>query len=133
MSEKTLEIKNQKDTENIDRVAKRRTFVPAVDIYEFDNEVIISADMPGVDENRVDITLEKNILTIKGSVNDEKPENRDKVYYEYSVGDYKRTFSLSDEIDSEGIRATVKNGVLRLNLPKAEQARIKKITVQSAG
>ena len=106
MSEKTLEIKNQNDTENIDRVAKRRTFVPAVDIYEYDNEVIVTADMPGVDENRVDITLEKNILTIKGSVIDEEPENLDKVYSEYSVGDYKRTFSLSDEIDSEGIRAT---------------------------
>lgn len=133
MSENTLEIKNQKDTENIDRVAKRRTFVPAVDIYEYDNEVIVTADMPGVDENRVDITLEKNILTIKGSVNDEEPENLDKVYSEYSAGDYKRTFSLSDEIESEGIRATVKDGVLRLNLPKAEQARIKKIAVQSAG
>ena len=133
MSEKTLEIKNQNDTENIDRVAKRRTFVPAVDIYEYDNEVIVTADMPGVDENRVDITLEKNILTIKGSVIDEEPENLGKVYSEYSVGDYKRTFSLSDEINSEGIRATVKNGVLRLNLPKAEQARIKKIAVQSAG
>ena len=133
MSEKTLEIKNQNDTENIDRVAKRRTFVPAVDIYEYDNEVIVTADMPGVDENRVDITLEKNILTIKGSVIDEEPENLGKVYSEYSVGDYKRTFSLSDEIDSEGIRATVKGGVLRLNLPKAEQARIKKIAVQSAG
>ena len=133
MSEKTLEIKDQKDAGNSGGVALRRTFVPAVDIYEYDNEVIVTADMPGVDENSVDITLEKNILTIKGLVDVEEPENQDKVYSEYSVGNYKRTFSLSDEIDNEGIRATVKDGVLRLNLPKAEQAQIKKIAVQSAG
>jgi len=133
MSENTIEIENQKDNEHSDGYAIRRTFVPTVDIYEFDNEVIIAAEMPGVDENSVEITLEKNILTIKGLVDGEEPENQDKVYSEYSVGNYKRTFSLSEEIDDEGIRATVKNGVLRLNLPKAEQARIKKIAVQSAG
>jgi HSP20 family molecular chaperone IbpA len=88
--------------------------------------------MPGVDENSVDITLEKNILTINGYVEAETPENYSLAYAEYEVGDYQRSFTLSNQIDFEKIEAAVQQGVLRLRLPKAGPAKARKITVKAA-
>jgi HSP20 family molecular chaperone IbpA len=87
--------------------------------------------MPGVDEKSVDITLEKDLLTICGHVTEETPENHRLVISEYGTGDYQRTFTLSNEIDREKIQASVKDGVLKLLLPKAETARTRKIPVMA--
>jgi len=76
--------------------------------------------------------LKKNILTISGRVEDGKIKDYTLVFSEYEVGDYERTFTLSDEIDREKIKATVKQGVLRLELPKAEKVKPKKIAIQAA-
>jgi len=110
----------------------RRVFVPRVDIYEDGEQVVIVADMPGVNENSVDITLEKNVLTINGTVDFVEPDNVSLAYSEYRVGDYKRSFTLSDGVDRDNIEATVTDGVLRLYLPKAAPAKIKKIAVKVA-
>ena len=107
-------------------------YVPRVDIYESADEMVVVADMPGVDESLVDITLEKNVLTINGQVEPEQPENYRLAYAEFEVGDYRRSFTLSNRIDQENIKAVVKNGVLRLWLPKAAVAKSRKIAV-SAG
>jgi len=109
----------------------RRVYVPRVDIYESSDDIVIVADMPGVDESSVDIALEKNVLTINGQVEPEQPENYRLAYAEYGVGDYRRTFTLSNRIDQENIKATVKNGVLRLWLAKVGPAKAKKITVNA--
>jgi HSP20 family molecular chaperone IbpA len=109
----------------------RRVYVPRVDIYESADDIVIVADMPGVDESSVDITLEKNVLTINGQVEPEQSENYRLAYAEYEVGDYRRTFTLSNRIDQENIKATVKNGVLRLWLGKVGPAKAKKITVDA--
>jgi HSP20 family molecular chaperone IbpA len=87
--------------------------------------------MPGVDESSVDITLEKNVLTIEGRVEWERPEGYELAYAEYGVGDYHRTFALSNEVDQSRIEATVRNGVLRLVLPKSEVAKTRKIAVRA--
>ncbi|PKN75307.1 MAG: heat-shock protein Hsp20 [Deltaproteobacteria bacterium HGW-Deltaproteobacteria-10] len=130
MSEKDLnKTENATATERIRNV---KTFVPRVDIYEAKDSLILIADMPGVDEKSVDVELEKNILTINGRVNIDETPDKSLVYSEYEAGDYERTFTLSDEIDREKIHATVKNGVLRLELPKAEKIKPKKITVKAA-
>ncbi len=113
----------------IERTKARRVFMPAVDIVEKENDIVLFADMPGVDERSVDITLEKDLLTIHGTVEPDVPENHRLVLSEYGVGDYERTFTLSNEIDREHIKAVVKDGVLRLTLPKAERAKTKKIPV----
>ncbi len=110
----------------------RHVFVPRVDIYEDGEQVVIVADMPGVNEKSVDIMLEKNVLTINGAVDFIEPDNFSPVYSEYRVGDYKRRFTLSDEVDRDNIEATVTDGVLRLSLPKAAPAKIKKIAVKVA-
>jgi HSP20 family protein len=130
MAEKDLQ--KTENTAATERIRNVKTFVPRVDIYETKDFIYLVADMPGVDEKSVDVELEKNILTITGSVNAEEAKDKTLIYSEYEIGDYERTFTLSDEIDREKIFATVKNGVLRLELPKAEKVKPKKITIKAA-
>jgi HSP20 family molecular chaperone IbpA len=112
-----------------ERIQARRVYVPLVDIVETDQALLLIADMPGVDQSGVDVNVEKNILTIKGTVGNEVPEGYKLSYEEYGIGDYERSFTLPNEIDRDGIQATIKDGVLRLTLPKAKQAVAKKVTV----
>jgi HSP20 family molecular chaperone IbpA len=126
ITKKEAEVK-----EGVERTRSKKLYTPAVDIVEGKEELYLIADMPGVDENSVDITLDKNILTIYGTVEPETHDNYRLIYTEYGIGDYKRTFTLSDEIDREKIQATVKNGILRLKLPKAETAKSRKIPVKA--
>jgi HSP20 family protein len=109
----------------------RRVYNPAVDIIERKDDIIVLADMPGVDEKSVDITLEKSILTIYGKVEALIPEKHNLYISEYGIGDYKRAFTLTDEVDREKIQATVKNGVLSIVLPKAEALKTRKIAVKA--
>ncbi|MDA8306126.1 MAG: Hsp20/alpha crystallin family protein [Deltaproteobacteria bacterium] len=105
-------------------------FVPAVDIYESENALTLLADMPGVPIDKIDIDLEADQLTIRGTV----PEREEKgkiIFKEFTYGDYYRQFTLSSDIDRAKIQASMKDGVLRLVLPKAEAAKPRKITVQS--
>ena len=130
----TLEAEKQ-EVETVDgaeRIRARRAYVPRVDIYETDDAIVLLTDMPGVDENSVDIMLEKNVLTVNGTVDVESPDNYSLSYAEYESGDYERSFNLSNEIDREKIEATVKHGVLRLHLPKAAPAKTRKITVKGS-
>jgi HSP20 family molecular chaperone IbpA len=88
--------------------------------------------MPGVNEKGVDVTLENDVLSIRGHVEIEEHPDFKLVYREYGVGDFRRVFTLSDEVDRERIQATVKDGVLHLVLPKAETAKPRKIEVRAA-
>lgn len=130
MSEKDLQ--KTQNTAATERIRNVKTFVPRVDIYETKEALFLIADMPGVDDKTVDVELEKNILTISGRAEDGRVKDHTLVFSEYDVGDYERAFTLSDEIDREKIKATVKQGVLRLELPKAEKVKPKKITISAA-
>jgi HSP20 family molecular chaperone IbpA len=112
-----------------ERTRERRVYTPAVDIIEGKDATTVIADMPGVDEASVDVTLEKNILEIYGKVDPDIPQEMNLAISEYGIGDYHRRFTLSDEIDRDRIQATVKNGVLRLILPRAEKVKTRKIEV----
>jgi len=112
-------------------VRNRRVFVPLADIYETADRISILADMPGVDEQSIDITLEKNVLTIQGFTMPRPEKGLKLVHCECPEGNYRRVFLLSEEIDRDGIEATVKHGVLRLVLPKSPKSMAKKITVKS--
>ncbi len=120
------------NVEGVERIRARKCYVPRADIYETNGDIIVVADLPGVDENSVEITLEKNILTIKGYVEQEQPENYNLAYAEYRIGDYERSFTLSNEIDRDKIEATVKDGVLRLSLSKVGPTKARKIMVKAA-
>lgn len=130
MSDK--DVQKTQSTVATEKIRNVKTFVPRVDIYETKESLFLIADMPGVDEKTVDVELEKNILTISGRVENGKVKDYSLVFSEYEVGDYERTFTLSDEIDREKIKATVKQGVLRLELPKAEKVKPKKIAINAA-
>jgi len=112
-----------------ERIQSRKVFVPLVDILETGDSLILVADMPGVDLDGVDVIIEKNILTIRGKVSDHIPEGFELRYDEYGLGDYERNFTIPNEIDRDAVQATMKDGVLRLTLPKVRPAAAKKVTV----
>lgn len=113
-----------------ERVENRKIYRPAVDILDGEGETLLYADMPGVDEANVDITLEKSVLTIKGKVDRPDHSGRQLIYSEYGVGDFERSFTLSENVDRERISASIKDGVLVVKLPKAVPS-VKKIEVSS--
>ncbi len=132
---KEIEVQEAEKQELAESVAERtraqRAFVPRVDIYETNDAIAVIADMPGVDAGSVDITLEQNVLTINGYVNEKRPEGYALAYAEYRTGDFVRSFTLSNQIDQDRIEAGVKDGVLRLHLPKVKPTS-KKISVSGS-
>jgi len=129
--EQSLEKTEAQSPAEMERTRERTVFIPRTDIYERDDALVLVADMPGVDENTVDINVDRRMLTITGSVTPEQVENNRLIYAEYEIGDFERSFTLTEEVDVDKIKATVKNGVLRLVLPKSEAAKPKKITVKA--
>ncbi len=117
--------------EDMERTREHQCFIPRVDIYETEGEITVVGDIPGANQKSIDITLEKNVLTLDAFVDPDIPEGYNLVYAEYEVGDYQRNFRLSSEIDRDKIEATVSNGELRLRLPKSQEAKTKKITVKA--
>jgi HSP20 family molecular chaperone IbpA len=109
----------------------QRVFAPATDIYESEDNLLLLADMPGVKQDDIEITLEQNILTIAGRVVAPTHQGYLLTYSEYGIGGYRRVFALSNEIDRDGIQASMKDGVLKLVLAKSKRALPRKIAVQS--
>lgn len=107
---------------------ERRAYAPAVDIVDDKDATTLVLDLPGVDEKDVDITIEKSILTLRASQKDSAFADHRLAYSEYGTGDYQRSFALSDEVDRDHISATLKDGVLKLRLPKSAPVS-KKISV----
>jgi HSP20 family molecular chaperone IbpA len=133
MAENTKEMELQEQElvqEETERTRECRCFIPRTDIYEVEDEIILALDMPGINENAFEITLEKNILNVKGYAQIEDPDEYTLTLSEYEMGDYERSFRVSDEIAKDKIEAVYKDGVLRLTLPKAEQAKARKIAVK---
>jgi len=131
MATKEMTVKEKKALEEGAKESTRpgRVFVPAVDILENEEEIIILADMPGVTSKSVDIDLRESVLTIQGRISLVEGEKEVTVYREFDWGDYLRQFTLSDAIDQEKITAKMDLGVLRLTLPKAEKRKPQKIQV----
>ena len=123
-----MPAKNPADAE---RTKNIRVFTPKVDIYETEETIVLIADVPGVDENSIDVILDKNDLNIRGTAARNEEQGRRLSYTEYDVGDYQRTFTLSEEVDRENIEASVKNGVLRIVLRKAQPVQAKKIAIKA--
>jgi len=133
MAEHNFEVKKQEvqDVSGMERTRSQRAYIPAASIYETEDHVVVLADMPGVDESSVDVTLEKNELTINGTVQPFQPEGYTLAYGEVGTGDYRRSFILSNEVDRSRIEASVKDGVLRLVLTKAPDFKARKIMVKA--
>jgi len=104
---------------------------PRVDVYEKDNNIIVKADIPGIDEKNLDVQIEGNILTIRGS-KEEEHEVKEKNYHriERSCGSFSRTIPLPEKIEADKIEADYKKGVLTITIPKSKEAIAKKINVK---
>jgi HSP20 family protein len=128
---KALEVQKQEVTtlEDTERTRECQCFLPRADIFETEEDIFVIVDVPGVDESSIDITLEKNVLTISAFVELHEIEGYAPTLTEYEVGDYQRSFRLSNMIDNDKIQASVKDGVLRLQLAKAGEAKTRTISV----
>jgi HSP20 family molecular chaperone IbpA len=114
-----------------DQATARVYFTPLIDIHEAPDGLVLEADLPGASESAVSIQLEDNVLSLLAKVGSPAPDGARVVHEEYRVGDFYRSFILSDEVERSKITAELKNGVLRLNLPKAERAKTRRIEIKS--
>jgi HSP20 family molecular chaperone IbpA len=134
MSSKSKDYQLEKQeivpTGDYERTRQRRAYVPRTDIYETEDSIFVVIDLPGINKDNLLINLEKNILTIRGEVDDIDVEGYQASYIEYEIGDYERRFTLSNEIDIENIKATLKDGVLHIEMPKIKEAKTRKIDVK---
>lgn len=129
----TVEIKKQEAGRGLatERMKTGSVYLPSIDIFEDRDCIHIAADMPGVGEKDVNMTLENDVLTIEGRVAPVEVEGHSPVYTEYGVGDFFRSFVLTEAIDRDRIEATLKDGVLRIVLPRADAAKPKHIPIRA--
>lgn len=104
--------------------------VPAVDIYEDDQGLVVLADLPGVQKDALEVRVEQDTLTIQGRA--EHLARGNPIYREYELTGFYRRFRLSEAVDTNRIVAELKNGVLRLQLPKAERSQPRRIEVRAS-
>jgi HSP20 family protein len=108
-----------------------RAFMPNADIFETEDALTVVLEMPGVDRDHIDIGVDNGVLTVEGQIDFGKYEGLQPVYSEYNVGPYRRSFRISNRIDQDKISAEMRDGVIKLVLPKAEEAKPHKIEVRS--
>ncbi len=133
MAEKELKPKAKEEVPaKAEPVRPGRVFVPAVDIFETSQALVLVADMPGVAADKVLADLKDNHLIITGEVGPPVSQGETIIAQEYYTGDFQREFHLGSMIDQGKIEATMKDGVLHLVLPKVEKAKPRKIEVKTA-
>ena len=113
------------------RPAQTPRFVPAVDIYETADEYVVMAEMPGCDPQGIDVQFEGGELSITGRVAPREIPQAGWLAHEFGIGDYHRTFNVTESIETEKIQAEYEHGILTLRLPKVETAKPRKIEVRA--
>ena len=106
-----------------------RYFVPTTDIFETEDALTVVMEVPGVNKEAVDISVENDVLKIEAKIDPSKYDGMEPLYTEYNVGHFARSFMLSNKIDREQISANLEDGVLTLTLKKAKEATPRKISV----
>lgn len=125
-----LQVKPKEEVQAQEQTRPGRYYVPDVDIYEDKDALWLRADMPGVRQDGVEVSLENDVLTLEGAVAADAYEGLRPLYTEYNIGSYVRRFSLPrGRFDAERVEANLRNGVLEVRLPKAEQVKPRRIQV----
>jgi HSP20 family protein len=125
-----LQVQQKREVDKkTESTAPGRTFLPETDIFETPEALTVVLEMPGVDRNSIEANVEDDVVTIEGRIDFAKYEGMQPVYTEYNVGHYARSFEISNKIDQSKISAQMKDGVVTIVLPKAEQAKPRKIQV----
>lgn len=129
-SSQALSVQEKKEVATAgEKTIPARYFTPAADIYENDETLTVVMEVPGVEKKDLDIHLENDLLRIEGRIDFKKYDGLDPLYSEYNVGHFARSFNLSSQIDAKRIAASLEDGVLTLTLPKAEEARPRRIPI----
>jgi HSP20 family protein len=133
MTTQELTPKEKQELNEKEHLRPGRTYVPEVDIREDDQALWLWADMPGVTQDQVEVELHDDVLRLEGRVATQDYDGLTPIYTEYNVGNYLRRFTLSNaqHFDRDQISARLDNGVLSVKLPKAEQAKPRRIPVSS--
>jgi len=130
MSPQELQVQQKREVEKKQEpTAPARAFLPATDIFETEAALTIVMEMPGTDKGNLDVSVEDGVLYVEGRVNFDNYDGLQPVYTEYNIGHYRRSFQLSNKIDQSKISAEMKDGVLTLVLPKAAEAKPRRIAV----
>ena len=130
--EKQQTLQKQEVHDN-EKAQQKVSFIPNTDVWETKDEWIMEMDMPGVSSEQVNVEIDKDSLRVYGNTSDiEVPEGYTSIYSEYYTGNFERNVRLPNDVDVEKIEACMKDGALRLVLPKQEKAKPRKITVKCA-
>jgi HSP20 family molecular chaperone IbpA len=125
-----LQVQQKREVEKKqERTIPARSFMPVTDIFETRDALTVVLEMPGVNNQSVDVRVENDVLTVEGQIDFSKYDAIQPVYTEYNIGNYTRSFELSSKVEQDRISAELKDGVMTLVLPKAEKARPRKIAV----
>jgi len=115
---------------NSEKNSSLAAWAPAVDIHETESELVVTADLPGMTEEDIDVRVENNMLTIRGERKFEKSVNEDNfLRVERAYGSFSRSFSLPNTVNTEAIKAEYRNGVLSVKMPKREESKPKQVKV----
>ncbi len=129
-SKQELQVQQKRELEKKEETTvPARIFLPAADIYETPDALKLVLEMPGVDKSNVNVRVEDGVLIVEGRLDFSKYRDLQPLYTEYNVGHYSRSFRLTTKIDQSKIGAEMKDGVLSLVLPKAEEAKSRNIQV----
>ena len=127
-AQQELQVQQKREVEKAkEPTTPMRAFLPMTDIFETEDALTVVLEMPGVDRGNVDVSLKGGVLTVEGRINFNKYDGLQPVYSEYNVGPYRRSFRISSRFDQEKIRAEMRDGVITLILPKAEEAKPRRI------
>ncbi len=128
--EKSLDNVEKKELETAEEpTVPGKFYVPYTDIHETGDALVVTMEMPGVEKENVEVGLEKNVLSVEGQIDFDPYQDLEPVYTEYNVGHFRRSFTISSEIDRDGIAANLEAGVLTLHLPKVKAQLARKIAV----
>lgn len=129
--ERELQVQQKREVEKAqEQTTPMRAFLPTTDIYETEDELTVVLEMPGVDRDNIEVNVENGVLTVEGKINFGKYEGMQPIYSEYNIGPYRRSFRISSRVDQDRIRAEMRDGVISLVLPKAEEAKARRIEVR---
>jgi HSP20 family protein len=127
-----LQVREKREVEKAqEQTRPLRAFLPNADIFETEDALTVVLEMPGVDRNNIEVNVDNGVLTIEGRIDFNKYESLEPVYSEYNIGPFRRSFRISSQIDQDKIKAEMDAGVITLTLPKAEEAKPRKIEVRS--
>jgi HSP20 family protein len=130
MSPQELQLQEKREVEKQEeQTTPARTFLATADIFETESALTVVLEMPGVNKDAVDISIKDDVLTVSGRLDFSKYEGLQPIYTEYNIGNFRRSFALSNKIDQDKISAEIRDGVLTLILPKAEEARSRRIEI----